>query len=84
MESLFVTGPLTLRVGRDGGGDGTDEILDSSLCPILMAKANPSKEMRNFIAALRKPLCKDTGLPIKDLQYALDINTYKEIFTKEN
>ena len=84
IDSPFATGPLSLGIGRDGGRDSTDEILDGSICPNFIDTVDQSKEMKNFIKALREPLHKNTVRPIKELKYTLNIDTYKEIFTKIN
>ena len=46
IDSPFVTGPLSLRVGRDGGEDSTDEIMDGSLCPNFISTVDQSKEIK--------------------------------------
>ena len=38
--------------------------------------------MKNFIAALQRPLSTNTGCPIQELEYNFDLDTYKAIFKK--
>ena len=60
LDSPFATSSLSLRVGRDGGSDSTDEILDGTICPTFITTVDRSKEMKKYIAALNKPIHKDT------------------------
>ena len=47
IDSPFVTGPLSLRVGRDRGIDVIDEILDDSTYPSFINTMDKSKEIKN-------------------------------------
>ena len=83
-ETPFASGPLSKKIGRDGGGDFTEDILNGTVDTSFIQDIDPSEEMSHFIQALQRPLNKDTGHQIPELKYTMDTETYNAIFSKAN
>ena len=64
LDSPFATGPLTSQLGREGNGQITEKILDGTIDPIFIKQVDQSKEMTNFICALKRPINKAKGAPV--------------------
>ena len=52
--SPFNTGTLVNMIGRDGGGDITEEILSEDMNSTIIVEMDKSAERTNFMAALKK------------------------------
>ena len=80
---VFAEGPLSTAVGRDGDGPIVEDILEDTVdYDSIPLPTHSSPELADFIAALKRPLNTNTGTPIKNMQYNLNNETYKDMFTK--
>ena len=80
LHSPFATGPLASQLSRDGHGKATDELLNCTLDHTFISNVDQSAEMSNFIKALQRPKNKNTGVPVQDLEYQINSETYRTIF----
>ena len=82
LDSPFATGPLANQLERDGHGPATERILDGTLDITFINKVNQSAEMRNFILALKRPTNETTKAPVEELDYIINSESYRAIFSK--
>ena len=82
LDSPFATGPLANSIRRDGSGQTTEHLLDGTINTDFISQVDNSTEMANFIRALQRPISKITGLPVQELTYNLNDETYRKIYAK--
>ena len=75
-ESSFTSGKIAHKVGTDGGGDFTEDILRGGIDPNILLDMDASTNMSSFMEELQGPISKIIGQLIKELQYNMDKETY--------
>ena len=81
-DTPFARGSLSDVVGKDGEGDGAEEMLRGTytIDTTDMIPLTASYEMKNFINTLKIPTSVVTGGPIPEMTSIITLRKFKDIF----